>query len=206
MRKTLLPNPSLESRPHEAGHPCAAQGRPASRVGSARTLGRMTIHLWHTTRLRAELANNSVSERDAASYMLVAAGVYTYTFYAAGWFGGYQHWTVLFEAVMVAAISLVGTYECFRANGGAQGTQFIHRFCALSVPVGLKFAVVSAALALFMFHGIHLVVTPAAFRDPAFVIRVTWFTLNLALAFAFYWRLVHHITAMHSGRGAPNAA
>ena len=154
----------------------------------------MTIHLWHTSRLRTELATQSLHERDSAAYMVVAAVLYTYTFYAAGWFGGYRHWTVLLEAVAVCAIGIFGTLECYRANGGANGHAFLSRFSALCVPIGVTLALLNAALALFMYYGFPHIATPTTFRDPEFVWRLTSFILNLAVSFLFCARLVHHMS------------
>ncbi len=168
----------------------------------------MTIHLWHTSRLRTELATQTLRERDSASYMVVAAVLYTYTFYLASWFGGYRHWSILLEAVTVCTIGVLGTMECFRANGGSTGQAFLTRFSALSVPVGVKFALLNAAIALFMYHGFPLIVTPENFRDPPFVWGLTTFVLNLAVSMLFYARLVHHLTilAKASSASIANAA
>jgi hypothetical protein len=159
----------------------------------------MTTHLWHTSRLRAELAAQTMSERDSAMYMAVAALLYTYTFYLASWFGGYRHWSIVLEAVTVCAIGALGTIECYRANGGPTGRAFLARFCALSVPVGLKFALLNAAIALFMYYGFPLIVTPQTFRDPPFVWGLSTFVLNLTVAMLFYARLVHHLTILAKG-------
>jgi len=162
----------------------------------------MTTHLWHTRRLRAELAAQTLTERDSAIYMVVAAVLYTYTFYLASWFGGYRHWSILLEAVTVCVIGALGTMECYRANGGPTGQAFLARFCALSVPVGVKFALLNAALALFMYYGFPLIVTPEAFRDPPFVWGLTTFVLNLATAMLFYARLVHHLAFLAKASSA----
>lgn len=168
----------------------------------------MTIHLWHTSRLRTELATQSLRERDSVAYMFVAGVLYTYTFYAAGWFGGYRHWTVLLEAVSVCAIGIFGTLECYRANGGPNGYAFLSRFSALCVPVGVKLALLNAALALFMYYGFPHIVTATTFRDPDFVWRLTWFILNLAVSILFYVRLVNHMSlvAKASASAPANAA
>jgi hypothetical protein len=152
------------------------------------------MHFFHTSRLRTELRNNSLTEQDSVKYMIVASALYTYTTYTAIWFGGYRHWSVLLEALFVTLIGLFGTYECFRANGGDSGRDFIRRFCALSVPVGLKFAIASSLVAQVIYYVAPFVLTPTSFRDPEFVYRFFWLLFNLAMAFGFYWRMVYHIT------------
>ena len=140
--------------------------------------------------------------------MVVAAVLYTYTFYAASWFGGYRHWSILFEAATVCAIGVFGTIECYRANGGQHGQAFLSRFSALCVPVGAKLALLNAGLALFMYHGFPHIVTQATFRDPQFVGSLVTFVLNLAVSLLFYVRLVHHLSlvAKASASSTANAA
>lgn len=151
------------------------------------------MHLWNTSRLTDELRDKSISETDSVKYMLVGSGLYAFTVYSAGWFGGDRHWSVLLESMLVAVVALWGTYACFRANGGVTGEDFVRRFATLSVPVGLKLAALSIVAALTMYFGAPLVLSQAPFGDPELAYRLLWLVVNLGLTYAFYWRLVYHI-------------
>ena len=85
------------------------------------------IYLWRTDRLVNVLVNEQLTETDSRNYMVVSALIYTYIIYSGLWFGGSREWMLLFEAVMTLGICVVGINECFKANGGSAGTQFLIR-------------------------------------------------------------------------------
>lgn len=162
----------------------------------------MALHWWHTERLRAELATESLSEPDSLKYMLLAVLLFVYGSYTSVWFGSYRDWGFFWEALLVLAIGLIGTHECYRANGGAIGRGFLLRFSALAVPVGLKVAIVSTVVSQGVYFGFAYVVTSSAFRDPAFIYRFLSFVLPLVWAFVYYWRIAHHIARIQVAHGS----
>jgi hypothetical protein len=162
----------------------------------------MALHWWHTERLRSELANDSLSESDSLRYMLLAVSLFVYGSYVSVWTGAYRDWGFFFEACLVLAIGLVGTNECFKANGGRSGRSFLLRYSALAVPVGLKVAVFSTVVSQAIYYGFAYVVTPSAFRSPEFVYRVLSFVLPLVWAFVYYWRIAFHIARIQQYSGS----
>ena len=157
----------------------------------------MTIHLWHTHRLIKELATDSVTQVDSLKYMLLGVFLYVQTNYIGVWIGAYRDWGYVFEALLVLTIGLIGTHECFKANGGQSGRAFILRFSALAVPVGLKLAIVSSIVSQLVYYGFGYVVTPSVFRDPEFVYRLLSFVLPPVWTFVYYWRIAYHIGRIH---------
>jgi hypothetical protein len=151
------------------------------------------MHLWNTRQLAVELLNKTVSQRDSARYMMVASGLYVQANYSALWFGGYRDWTLLFEALVVVAISLVGVHECYKANGAEDGTEFLMRYGALGIPIGLKVAILAVVCSQAMYYGFPHIANQGTFRDPVLVYRVAGFFLSLALVFVYYWRIAHHL-------------
>jgi len=167
----------------------------------------MAIHWWHTERLRAELATDTLSESDSLKYMLLAAVLYVQANYTNLWFGAFRDWAFFFEAFLVLAVSLIGTHECFKANGGARGQAFLLRFCALAVPVGLKVAIFGTVVAQALYFGFPYVLTAIDARDPALIYRFVSFILPPAWAFIYYWRIAYHLSrfAPHSPLNGPAA-
>jgi hypothetical protein len=154
----------------------------------------MAIHWWHTDKLAKELAEGGVSEDQSLKYALISAVLYCEGTYYATWFGGYRSWVLLWEILVVVAISLIGVHECFKANGGATGSHFLKRFFCLGVPVGLKVAIASTLLGQAVYFGFYRVVTQVNFRDPYFVYQL--FSLFTAGAFTvlYYWRIAFHLS------------
>jgi hypothetical protein len=162
----------------------------------------MALHWWHTERLRSELAKDSLSEPDSLKYMLLAVFLFVYGSYVSVWLGAYRDWGFVFEALLVLAIGLIGTHECFKANGGSNGRAFLLRFSALAVPVGLKVAIFSTLVSQAVYFGFAHVVTPSVFRDPEFIYRFVSFVLPLVWAFVYYWRIAYHIAQIPNARGS----
>lgn len=156
------------------------------------------MHLWKTERLSRDLLNNAVSQQDSARYMMVASLVYVQANYSALWFGGYRDWTLFFEAAVVVVISLIGVHECYKANGAEDGRDFLLRYGALGVPIGLKVAVFAIAFGQVLYYGFPLVANQGAFRDPALVYRVASFSVSIGLAFVYYWRIAHHMARIRA--------
>ena len=153
----------------------------------------MPLHFWRTERLVQDLAANRVSERTGAQYMMLSAVLYVQANYSALWFGAYRDWVFFLELLVVLVVSLVGVNECYKANGGSEGTQFVSRYCSLAVPIGVKIAVLGVVLG----HGFYLaspyLLGGGAFRDPALIYRYVSLLMPVAFTSIYFWRVAHHI-------------
>lgn len=156
----------------------------------------MTVHWWNTDKVVERLADGQVSEQEAMRYAMISAGLYTQAIYFATWFGGYRSWLLIYEFLVVTIISLVGVRECFNANGGAQGADFLKRLSVISVPVGIKLVQVGTAFGQVAYFGFPYVVTPTTFRDPAFVYQLFSFAFAAAFMFINYWRVATHLARL----------
>ena len=161
------------------------------------------IHLWRTENLARELANNTLSERDSAHYMMASAIIYTYLSYAGLWLAGGKDWMLFVEAALVICVSLIGINECFKANGSIVGKLFLTRFCALSVPVNFKLALLGVALGLATNYGFPHIVTESNFRNPDLVYRISSVVIAFICTVLSYWRIAHHISSIRSFENFP---
>jgi hypothetical protein len=160
----------------------------------------MTIHLWHTRKLVAELAHGKLSERSSVQYMLVGTLLYAYNNYWALWFGTYRDWGFFLELFVVVAIGLLSVFECYKANGEDSGTEFMLRYCALAVPIGLKVAVLALLIGQVLYYGSSQLFGQGTFRDPALVYRLIYFVFTVSLAFVYYWRIAHHMARVRAAQ------
>lgn len=156
----------------------------------------MTIHWWNTDKLVRRLASGGVSEAESLRYAMINAALFTQATYYAGWGGGYRGWLLLYEFIAVTVISLVGLSECYKANGGPQGADFLKRLSVVSVPIGIKIAVAAVLLGQLGYWGFGYVVTPSSFRNPAFVYELYSFAFACTFTFIFYWRITIHLAAL----------
>jgi len=153
----------------------------------------MAIHWWRTDRLVQELANGGVSETQSLWYAVISSVIYFEAMYYATWFGGYRSWLLLVEFVAVCVIAVLGLQECFKANGGATGSNFLKRFFCLGVPVGLKLAIASAVVGQLIYFGFPRVVTQESFRNPYFVWQLFSFFIAGVFTVVYYWRIAYHM-------------
>ncbi len=164
----------------------------------------MTIHWWDTDKVVARLAEGRVSEREAARYAMLSAVQYTLATYLATWYGGYRSWLLIYEFLVVTLIALAGVRECFKANGGSQGVDFLKRLSVISVPVGIRVLLASIALGQISYFGFPYVVTPVTFRDPVFVYQLYSFAFACAFMSIYYWRITTHFSRLvPRGRSNP---
>ena len=164
----------------------------------------MTIHWWNSDKAVERLAHGLVSEDESVYYAMISAFLYTQATYFATWFGGYRSWLLIYEFLVVTAIALVGVRECFKANGGPQGVDFLKRFSVISVPVGIKVVLAGTVLGQVFYFGFYYVVTPTTFRNPAFVYQLFSFAFAGAFMFIFYWRVATHLSRLlHKERSNP---
>lgn len=153
----------------------------------------MPLHLWHTESLARDLASERVTEHEAMQYMLAGAVLYVQASYSALWFGAYRDWVFFLELVVVLAASLIGVNECFKANGGSEGRQFMTRLCALAVPVGIKIALLAVVLGQGFYYSSPYLLGRGGFRDPALVYRYVAMVMPIAFTFIYYWRIAYHL-------------
>lgn len=156
----------------------------------------MAIHWWNTRKLVVRLAEDRVSEQDAVSYAMISAVLYILPFYSAIWYGGQRSSMLAFELFAVTAISLIGLNACFRANGGAQGVDFLKRISVISAPIGLKILVFSFLLGQVSYYGFSYADTSGSLGDPDFLYRLYSFGITVAFVAFYYWRMKRHLTRL----------
>jgi hypothetical protein len=153
----------------------------------------MAIRWWHTHKLADELAKNGVSEQQSLWYAVISTILVVEATYYATWFGGYRTWLLLVEFIAVCVITLVGLQECFKANGGSNGSHFLKRFICLGVPIGLKLAITGTAIGQIVYFAFPFIVTHESFRNPYFVYQLFSFFIVGVFAVIYYWRIAHHM-------------
>ena len=153
----------------------------------------MSIHWWRTDLLVEELARGGVSEQQSLWYVVINTLIVVEATYYATWFGGYRSWMLLIEFVAVCVITVIGLQECFKANGGSNGSHFLRRFICLGVPIGLKLAIASTAIGQIVYFAFPFIVTHESFRNTYFVYQLFSFFIVGVFAVTYYWRIAYHM-------------
>ncbi|MDT3737719.1 MAG: hypothetical protein ROZ00_15930 [Denitratisoma sp.] len=156
----------------------------------------MAIHFWNTDKLIKRLADDNVSEIETMRYAMIGAGLYSFAIYYALLAGTYRSWLLLYEFICVLLISVIGVAECFKANGGPLGRDFLKRFTVISIPVGIKLFLAGLFFGIVGYFGFSYVVTPQSFRNPAFVFELYSFAFAALFMFVYYWRIATHLSRL----------
>ncbi len=151
------------------------------------------MYLFDARRLRADLAEDRVSQADFAIYAFLVSGVslpfwVQYTETEASWID----WAFFFAHLLVAAL---GTRASYVANGGRAGSQFLNRFISLGWVVGVRVAL-AVIIPLILLSFVLSEVAPATVAGPVM-------SASFVVAEAFYfWRLSLHVASVPSARPA----
>lgn len=156
----------------------------------------MTTHWWNTNELVQRLSQGRISEAESLRYAMINAVLVTQAIYYATWGGGYRGSMLMYEFFVVTIISLVGLSECYKANGGQQGADFLKRLSVISVPVGIKVVLIGFLLGWASYWGFGYIVTPTTFRNPAYVWELYSFAYAAFFMFIFYWRITVHLASV----------
>ena len=90
------------------------------------------------------------------------------------------------------AVTLLGLWGCYRANGGAAGRGIVERFMCIGVPVGIRVYGVYYVL----YYGAYLVFRPSSGEASphSFVLSQWWPVTTAFIAMVvFYWTLSRYI-------------
>jgi hypothetical protein len=153
----------------------------------------MAVHWWRTDALVRELAEGRVGEHESLVYAMLTALLYFQAVYYGMWFGGTQSGMVIAEFAAVTLIAFAGLYECFKANGGAAGAEYLKRLYCLGVPVGIKVTLATVILGQAIAFSFGRLVGPQDFRDPYLVYQLLSLFFAGTFTIVFYWRVAHHM-------------
>jgi hypothetical protein len=156
----------------------------------------MTIHLFSTKSARGHLLDG-VEAEDQAKYWLVAALIGVAYNYQSGWIGFRFEWAILIDLFATIAITWVGIYECYRANGESKGRDLTLRLAVLAVPLGIRLWFVSLLLYALNWYGFPTFMQTSLFANPERAWHFLTFILWNGTAAIFWWRMHHHIRVLN---------
>ena len=160
----------------------------------------MAFHSWDTKALVQDLAYERISEADSLKYEMGLALLMVFMTYWGLWMAGGRTWALIFEFLVIMVVTIFGTFECFKANGGATGANFIRNFVCVSWPVNVKLSLLGFLFTVALYYGFPRVAV--GFRDPGFVYTGIIYAYVVLLAMAFFWRCSLHLRAVAKIRGS----
>jgi len=154
------------------------------------TLRTFARYLWSTRQLAQAVGRDELPEHDQFALFLFGQIVLFVSGYGTAISGAVLDWVSSVEIGLLFLITVIGTVLAYRANGSAQGREFIRRFALLSIPLALKFSL----LIWPVFYALSWLLTIFALSvsDSTFDLlrrgmELSW---NVVLTAIFFWRLV----------------
>ena len=165
----------------------------------------MTVkfHAFRTDRLARELSQGRPSEKVQFLYLLGTELLLAFLLYYSLIFGAYVDWMFFLEIPIVLLITFIGIYEAYRANGGANGNNFLIKAYCLLFPITVNVVIASEVLSWAYIYLTPFIADPAIFADPTRFLALIGFVWNPVFTVFIFWRLNVHILRIASAE-SPN--
>lgn len=153
-------------------------------------LGMVYMYFWKIEKLKEDIRQDRLTEKDKFLYMLVSVVIYAILFEILAYMPAENsnQWDYI-ESIGNILLALLGTIFVFRANGGSQGRDFLGRYFALSLVVSIRFLVYSLPL-FVLYVGLFTAVNEnEAVSATTYVDVASIFLWTVAM----YWRICVHI-------------
>jgi hypothetical protein len=156
----------------------------------------MAIHFLSTKNARSHLVDG-ISASDQAQYWFVAALIGIAYNYQSGWIGFRFEWPILIDIFTTIAITWIGIFECYRANGEDRGRDLLPRLAVLGVPLGIRLWLITLILYAINWYGFPWFMRTGLFANPERAWHFLSFFLWNATAAIFWWRMHYHIKVLN---------
>ncbi len=145
------------------------------------------MNLWNIRGLKNSLIEGPLPENQTIKYFLTIIFL---------WLSVRQHpleeiqdsWLPIIDIASIPII-LIGTYYCFKNNGGSYGTFFLQRFFPIAF-------VVAARVAVMFFFPVFIAILIIENLIEQIPLTTTWYDFILSLSFriVLFWRISIHIS------------
>ena len=151
--------------------------------------------------LKRRLATGPLSEAESLPYLVVFLAASAIASSLPGELENVWDWT---DAILTVGLAVVGTWILYRANGGADGRDFVQRYIVLGWVVTLCFfTLVLPALFLFAWTG-----RAAGFVSETSTVVDVVVSFVIQVSFLVYFGLhlddLRQLTAAHRGEPSPS--
>jgi len=159
------------------------------------------MYLWNTKALAKELKEGTLSEREKFKYYIVGVILFNImTMFPSS--GGSSLTDYLIGIVISSLILFVGAYVCYGVNKAGDNINFIERFICLSLPIGIKFFLLTILFSVIAVNAVSLLGFLVGYDDSLSTILLLSFTSIAASSLVFvvlgiwilyYWRIYVHM-------------
>ena len=150
------------------------------------------MYIWKTNELSTDIKENKLTEKDWKQYFLASGILITLSMYMIQTVARTNINSLMIEAILMIAITIIGINIAFDANQKNQGTNFVARITALAFPLTIK--IVAASFFLGIILGFLNEMDPISTENEEWVYAV--FTVLIQII--FFWRIKVHLTYINT--------
>ncbi len=161
----------------------------------------MAIYFWNLQALKMELGKGNLPQPQAFMYLLVSSMSTSLVL------GSTPEWAIItgWQGILLWALGLAitgyGIFYCYRANGGADGMDFLSRFISLGWVIGIRLGVFCIPLIVFLFLS-TMYLTGGSRSEP----KPIWVCIISLFVGMIYWRIGASMAEINLNSGNPSAA
>lgn len=140
----------------------------------------MKLHFLSATKLDEDIANERLSQKDRAYYMLAGfifsavVGYTPLTFTNAG-----RAWLGLYECLLILVVTIYGFERCYTAANANNNRSFISDFICLALPVGVTTTIIAWGIYWGGWHIFQRIVLTMSFESEQAVKTMLWINNEL---------------------------
>lgn len=146
------------------------------------------MYFWKTNELALLIKKQGLTQKDKKNYYLATSITTTSGFYAILLSSPQNIYAVLAEAAGVLCITIFGITTTFYSNGGNNGSDYVGKMVALSLPLMIKSAIIGG-----LAFGIILGVYDAVSDNNSLGNSWAWTAFSITILTWIYWRLNVHL-------------
>ena len=148
---------------------------------------RFYVYFWNIKRLKSSLIEAPLPENKAIKYLLY--WIFIWSFVRISPLQQMKDPGKIILDIAFIPIVLIGTYYCFKKNGGPNGVLFLQRFLSIGL-------VIAARILLMIFAPCFLAMTIIGSLIGQIPITTTWYhiVLSLGVLTITLWRIGFHIS------------
>jgi hypothetical protein len=150
------------------------------------------MFIWKTTELANEIKENTLTEKDWKQYYLAGTILVTISFYIALLEERINTQSLIVEAVLMVVIAVIGINITFKTNQNNNGSNFVARIIALSLPIIIK----STVFLVLFFIALGVVAEVAELSTESIDWLMVIFTVLIEAL--IFWRINVHLNYINT--------
>ena len=150
------------------------------------------MYIWKTDKLSSDIKENTLTEKDWKDYFLASAILISLSMYMIQTLPRTNMLSLMVEAILMIAITVIGINIAFNANHENKGTNFVARITALSFPLSIKIIATSFVFGIIL--GFLNEMDPISTENEEWA--YTAFTVLIQIL--FFWRIKVHLTYINT--------